>query len=139
MASIPISCSKSNNNPKEDPKKGNKNRVKPKEDDANTSSKSKSKTKTKTVEIVSSDNVSFRVDELSAMESCVMNNWIQYEFDGALAFKFTSEILSKVIEFCKKHAETRKTNEKHAHEKKLMDFNSQFLKQNQSHLINLLH
>ncbi|GJY68240.1 SKP1-like protein 1B [Tanacetum coccineum] len=73
------------------------------------------------------------------MESCVMNNWIQYEFDGALAFKFTSEILSKVIEFCKKHAETRKTNEKHAHEKKLMDFNSQFLKQNQSHLINLLH
>ncbi|GJU48186.1 hypothetical protein Tco_1217741 [Tanacetum coccineum] len=56
---------------------------------------SKSKTKSKTVQIVSSDHVTFRVDELSAMESCVVNNWIQYGFVGALALKFTSEILLK--------------------------------------------
>ncbi|GKB31459.1 WD repeat-containing protein 76 [Tanacetum coccineum] len=70
---------------------------------------SKSKTKSKTVQIVSSDHVTFRVDELSAMESCVMNNWIQYGFVGALALKFTSEILLKVIEFSNDEADTSAT------------------------------
>ncbi|PWA66834.1 SKP1-like 11 [Artemisia annua] len=42
-----------------------------------------------------------------------------------------------VLDFCKKIAETRHTNDKDAHEK-LKDFNYDFLKENQSILIDLL-
>ncbi|PWA54088.1 SKP1-like 11 [Artemisia annua] len=70
-------------------------------------------------------------------ESCVVNNQFTYRFVSPIRLNFTSQIISMVLDFCKKIAETRHTNDKDAHEK-LKDFNYDFLKENQSILIDLL-
>ncbi|GJV38078.1 la-related protein 1C-like protein [Tanacetum coccineum] len=76
------------------------------------------------------------VDELKAMKSCVIDNWIEYG-TGVLRLEYKTNIVLKVIEFCKKHAEIRNSNKKLGHENP-KDFHSEFVKENQSILIDLL-
>ena len=96
-------------------------------------------TKPKTAQLVTSDQVYIEVDvdELIATESRVFKNWIKYDGTGALDLTFKANIVLKVIEFCKKHAEIQNSDEKLAHEN-LKDFHSEFVKENHSILIDLL-
>ncbi|GJZ37721.1 SKP1-like protein 1B [Tanacetum coccineum] len=109
----------------------------PKETEPTSVSPSKSITKP-TRQLVSRDQVSIEVDvdELKAMKSCLIDNWIEYG-TGVLRLEYNTNIVLKVIEFCKKHAEIRNSNKKLGHENP-KDFHSEFVKENQSILIDLL-
>ena len=96
-------------------------------------------TKPKTAQLVTSDLVCIEVDvdELIATGCRVFINWLKYDGTGALRLTFKANIVLKVIEFCKKHAEIQNSDEKLAHEN-LKDFHSEFVKENHSILIDLL-
>lgn len=87
---------------------------------------------------ISSDGVRFEVDELFTVESNIDKNMVEYGcVNGGLTLRVTSNILSKVIDFCNKHAEARNTDEKLDHDN-LKEFDSEFVKVDYTTLIDLI-
>lgn len=93
----------------------------------------------KHVMLKSSDGETFEVDENVAMLSHTIKHMIE---DGCADTSIplpnvTSKILSKVIEYCKKHVETPNSDEKVADED-LKTFDAEFVKVDQSTLFDLI-
>ncbi|KAM0058920.1 putative S-phase kinase-associated protein [Helianthus debilis subsp. tardiflorus] len=93
----------------------------------------------KTIVLRSSDGETFEVDEVVAVESQTIKHMIE---DGCADTSIplpnvTSKILSKVIEYCKKHVETPNSDEKVA-EEDLKTFDSDFVKVDQGTLFDLI-
>ncbi|KAJ0428549.1 putative S-phase kinase-associated protein [Helianthus annuus] len=93
----------------------------------------------KTIVLRSSDGETFEVDEIVAVESQTIKHMIE---DGCADTSIplpnvTSKILSKVIEYCKKHVETPNSDEKVA-EEDLKSFDSDFVKVDQGTLFDLI-
>ncbi|KAF5764373.1 putative S-phase kinase-associated protein [Helianthus annuus] len=93
----------------------------------------------KTIVLRSSDGETFEVDEAVAVESQTIKHMIE---DGCADTSIplpnvTSKILSKVIEYCKKHVETPNADEKVA-EEDLKSFDADFVKVDQSTLFDLI-
>lgn len=96
-------------------------------------------TSTKTIFLRSSDGETFELDEVVAVESQTIKHMIE---DGCADTSIplpnvTSKILSKVIEYCKKHVETPNSDEKVADED-LKTFDAEFVKVDQSTLFDLI-
>ncbi|KAK1422987.1 hypothetical protein QVD17_18280 [Tagetes erecta] len=93
----------------------------------------------KTIVLRSSDGETFEVDESVAVESQTIKHMIE---DGCADTSIplpnvTSKILSKVIEYCKKHVEAPNSDEKVA-EEDLKSFDADFVKVDQSTLFDLI-
>ncbi|KAD3642108.1 hypothetical protein R6Q59_004730 [Mikania micrantha] len=99
----------------------------------------------KTIVLKSSDGKAFEVDMLVAMEFLVIKDRIENVYliedvcpDTSIPLpNVTSDILSKVIEYCKKHVETPNSDEKLA-EEDLKAFDRDFVKVDQSTLFDLI-
>ncbi|XP_076934902.1 SKP1-like protein 1A [Bidens hawaiensis] len=92
----------------------------------------------KTIVLRSSDGETFEVDEAVAVESQTIKHMIE---DGCADTSIplpnvTSKILSKVIEYCKKHVEAPGTEDKVADDIKAFD--ADFVKVDQSTLFDLI-
>ncbi|KAK1437854.1 hypothetical protein QVD17_03654 [Tagetes erecta] len=93
----------------------------------------------KAIVLRSSDGETFEVDEVVAVESQTIKHMIE---DGCADTiiplpNVTSKILSKVIEYCKKHVETTNNDEKVA-EEDVKSFDADFVKVDQSTLFDLI-
>ncbi|PWA64561.1 SKP1-like protein 1A [Artemisia annua] len=88
---------------------------------------SSSSRKNKMVSVMTSDGVTFELDEEVAMQSLAIKNMIEDGCADAVIPlpKVNSDILSKVIEYCKKHAESSKKTEQAA-EDELKEFDAEF-------------
>nr|GEZ19564.1 SKP1-like protein 1B [Tanacetum cinerariifolium] len=94
---------------------------------------------TKVIVLKSSDGKTFELDEMVALESQTIKHMIEDECaDTVIPLpNITSRILSKVIEYCKKHVEAPKTEDKVA-EEDLKSFDTDFLKVDQGTLFDLI-
>nr|GEV50262.1 SKP1-like protein 1B [Tanacetum cinerariifolium] len=94
---------------------------------------------TKVIVLKSSDGETFKLDEMVALESQTIKHMIEDECaDTVIPLpNVTSRILSKVIEYCKKHAEAPKTEDKVA-EEDLKSFDTDFVKVDQGTLFDLI-
>nr|DAD41682.1 TPA_asm: hypothetical protein HUJ06_016005 [Nelumbo nucifera] len=83
----------------------------------------------KKVTLKSSDGETFDVDEAVALESQTIKHMIEDDCadNGIPLPNVTSKILSKVIEYCKKHVETPKTDDRGA-EDELKNWDAEFVK-----------
>ncbi|XP_076935924.1 SKP1-like protein 1B [Bidens hawaiensis] len=93
----------------------------------------------KTIVLRSSDGETFEVDEAVAVESQTIKHMIE---DGCADTSIplpnvTSKILSKVIEYCKKHVEAP-TTEDYLTEEEIKAFDADFVKVDQSTLFDLI-
>ncbi|KAI3804030.1 hypothetical protein L1987_32198 [Smallanthus sonchifolius] len=93
----------------------------------------------KVIVLKSSDGETFEVEEAVALESQTIKHMIEDDCaDTVIPLpNVTSKILSKVIEYCKKHVETPKTEEK-ATEDDLKSFDAEFIKVDQGTLFDLI-
>ncbi|KAK9070870.1 hypothetical protein SSX86_009438 [Deinandra increscens subsp. villosa] len=93
----------------------------------------------KVIVLKSSDGETFEVEEAVALESQTIKHMIEDDCaDTSIPLpNVTSKILSKVIEYCKKHVETSKTDEK-ASEDDLKSFDAEFVKVDQGTLFDLI-
>ncbi|KAF9621435.1 hypothetical protein IFM89_021474 [Coptis chinensis] len=93
----------------------------------------------KKVTLKSSDGESFEVDEAVAVESQTIKHMIEDDCadDGIPLPNVTSKILSKVIEYCKKHVETPKTEDRSVDDE-LKAWDAEFVKVDQATLFDLI-
>ncbi|PIA27817.1 hypothetical protein AQUCO_07500027v1 [Aquilegia coerulea] len=93
----------------------------------------------KKVTLKSSDGESFDVDEAVAIESQTIKHMIEDECadDGIPLPNVTSKILAKVIEYCKKHVESPKTEDRSVDEE-LKTWDTEFVKVDQATLFDLI-
>ncbi|XP_059647468.1 SKP1-like protein 1B [Cornus florida] len=87
----------------------------------------------------SSDGETFEVEEVVALESQTIKHMIEDDCADAIIPlpNVTSKILSKIIEYCKKHVETPKSEEKTADDA-LKTFDTEFVKVDQATLFDLI-
>lgn len=93
----------------------------------------------KMIVLRSSDNETFEVEEAVAVESQTIKHMIEDDCaDTSIPLpNVTSKILAKVIEYCKKHVETPKSEDK-ANEEELKSFDADFVKVDQGTLFDLI-
>ncbi|KAF8377796.1 hypothetical protein HHK36_031181 [Tetracentron sinense] len=93
----------------------------------------------KKVTLKSSDGETFDVDESVALESQTIKHMIEDDCadNGIPLPNVTSKILSKVIEYCKKHVETPKTEDRGFVEE-LKNWDAEFAKVDQATLFDLI-
>ncbi|KAJ0493973.1 putative S-phase kinase-associated protein [Helianthus annuus] len=93
----------------------------------------------KTIVLKSSDGETFEVDEVVALESQTIKHMIEDDCANTTIPlpNVTSKIISKVIEYCKKHVESAKNEDKTA-EEDLKSFDSEFVKVDQATLFDLI-
>nr|XP_043636236.1 SKP1-like protein 1 [Erigeron canadensis] len=98
-----------------------------------------SENKSSTIILKSSDGETFEVDEAVALESQTIKHMIEDQCaDTAIPLpNVTSKILSKVIEYCKKHVEHKADDDKPA-EDDLKSFDAEFVKVEQGTLFDLI-
>lgn len=87
----------------------------------------------------SSDGETFEVEEAVALESQTIKHMIEDDCaDTSIPLpNVTSKILAKVIEYCKRHVDASKTEDK-ASEDELKTFDSDFVKVDQGTLFDLI-
>ncbi|KAL1810983.1 hypothetical protein DCAR_0623082 [Daucus carota subsp. sativus] len=90
---------------------------------------------TKMIVLKSSDNETFEVDEAVALESQTMKHMIEDDCANTTIPlpNVSSKILAKVIEYCKKHVESRS-----AADDELKSFDAEFIKVDQGTLFDLI-
>ncbi|GKA22161.1 SKP1-like protein 1A, partial [Tanacetum coccineum] len=90
-------------------------------------SSSSTSQKKKMFSVMASDGETFVIDEEVALQSKAIKNMIEDDCADAVIPlpKVTSDILSKVIQYCKKHAESSKKTEQAA-EDELKQFDDEF-------------
>eukprot|EP00262_Sarcandra_glabra_P011795 TRINITY_DN2904_c0_g1_i2.p1 TRINITY_DN2904_c0_g1~~TRINITY_DN2904_c0_g1_i2.p1 ORF type:complete len:107 (-),score=17.37 TRINITY_DN2904_c0_g1_i2:44-364(-) len=96
---------------------------------------------TKKVTLKSSDGEIFEVEEAVAVESRTIKHAIEFEEaeGGVPVLNVTGKILSKVIEYCKKHVDLVKDNEgDQAAEDELETWDADFVKVDLSTLCDLI-
>ncbi|CAI9275737.1 unnamed protein product [Lactuca saligna] len=93
----------------------------------------------KKIVLKSSDGETFEVDEAVAVESQTIKHMIEDDCaDSCIPLpNVTSNILSRVIEYCKKHVETPNTDDKTAAED-LRSFDAEFVNVDQGILFDLI-
>ncbi|KAM7479457.1 hypothetical protein LguiA_027670 [Lonicera macranthoides] len=93
----------------------------------------------KMIVLKSSDNETFEVEEAVAVESQTIKHMIEDDCaDTCIPLpNVTSKILAKVIEYCKKHVDTPKSEDK-ACEDDLKNFDAEFVKVDQGTLFDLI-
>ncbi|CAL5402294.1 unnamed protein product [Camellia sinensis] len=93
----------------------------------------------KTIVLKSSDGETFEVEESVALESQTIKHMIEDDCaDTSIPLpNVTSKILAKVIEYCKKHVDTPKSDDKTA-EDELKNFDAEFVKVDQGTLFDLI-
>ncbi|XAR72690.1 hypothetical protein NMG60_11019417 [Bertholletia excelsa] len=93
----------------------------------------------KTIVLKSSDNETFEVEESVAVESQTIKHMIEDNCaDTVIPLpNVTSKILAKVIEYCKKHVDVPKSDDKIA-EDDLKNFDAEFVKVDQGTLFELI-
>ncbi|KAF8406619.1 hypothetical protein HHK36_008709 [Tetracentron sinense] len=93
----------------------------------------------KKVTLKSSDGETFDVDEAVAVESQTIKHMIEDNCadNGIPLPNVTSKILSKVIEYCKKHVETPKIEDRGIDEE-LKNWDAEFVKVDQATLFDLI-
>ncbi|XP_058070334.1 SKP1-like protein 1A [Magnolia sinica] len=91
------------------------------------------------VTLKSSDGKEFVIDEAVALESQTIKDMIEdYCTDNSiLLLNVTSKILSKVIEYCKKHVEADASND-HSSDEELKAWDADFIKVDQATLFDLI-
>ncbi|PWA64557.1 Skp1 domain-containing protein [Artemisia annua] len=89
---------------------------------------STSSSSSKKIVLKSADNEMFEIDEIVALESQAIKNMIEDECaDNVIPLdNIDSKTLSKIIEYCKKHAESPKKDEKAVED--LKSFDAEFAK-----------
>ncbi|XP_077231464.1 SKP1-like protein 1B [Tasmannia lanceolata] len=94
----------------------------------------------KKVTLKSSDGEVFEVDEIVALESQTIKHMIEDDCadNGIPLPNVTSKILSKVIEYCKKHVELPKNSEDKSPEEELKNWDAEFVKVDQATLFDLI-
>lgn len=93
----------------------------------------------KMIVLKSSDNETFEVEEAVAVESQTIKHMIEDDCaDTCIPLpNVTSKILAKVIEYCKKHVDTPKSDDKTS-EDELKNFDAEFVKVDQGTLFDLI-
>nr|WAW38345.1 Skp1-like protein 1 [Persicaria minor] len=93
----------------------------------------------KKITLKSSDGETFEVEESVAVESQTIKHMIEDECaDNVIPLpNVTSKILAKVIEYCKKHVESPKTEDRTA-EDELKSWDAEFVKVDQATLFDLI-
>nr|DAD46739.1 TPA_asm: hypothetical protein HUJ06_016676 [Nelumbo nucifera] len=93
----------------------------------------------KKVTLKGSDGETFDVDEAVALESQTIKHMIEEDcIDNGIPLpNVTSKILCKVIEYCKKHVETPRTDDRTADEE-LKNWDAEFVKVDQATLFDLI-
>ena len=89
----------------------------------------------------SSDGETFEVEEVVALESQTIKHMIEDDCadNGIPLPNVTSKILSKVIEYCKKHVETPKAEDRVASaDEELKNWDQEFVKVDQATLFDLI-
>ncbi|CAK7334189.1 unnamed protein product [Dovyalis caffra] len=90
----------------------------------------------------SSDGESFEVDEAVALESQTIKHMIEDDCadNGIPLPNVTSKILAKVIEYCKKHVETPKSEDRgtNSGDDELKTWDAEFVKVDQATLFDLI-
>ncbi|KAK8607442.1 hypothetical protein V6N13_053177 [Hibiscus sabdariffa] len=91
------------------------------------------------ITLKSSDGESFEVDEAVALESQTIKHMIEDDCadNGIPLPNVTSKILAKVIEYCKKHVEAPKTEDRSADDE-LKSWDADFVKVDQATLFDLI-
>ncbi|GAB4853162.1 SCF ubiquitin ligase complex protein SKP1b [Ancistrocladus abbreviatus] len=91
------------------------------------------------VTLKSSDGETFEVDEVVALESQTIRHMIEDDCaDNAIPVpNVTGKILSKVIEYCKKHVESSKSDDRSVDED-LKQWDAEFVKVDQNTLFDLI-
>ncbi|KAF2297965.1 hypothetical protein P3X46_020748 [Hevea brasiliensis] len=94
----------------------------------------------KKITLKSSDGETFEVDEAVALESQTIKDAIEVSCadNGIPLPNVTSKILSKVIEYCKKHVETSKSDDRPSVDDKLKVWDAEFVKVDQATLFDLI-
>lgn len=93
----------------------------------------------KKITLKSSDGETFEVEEVVALESQTIKHMIEDDCadSGIPLPNVTSKILAKVIEYCKKHVENPKTDDRNADEE-LKTWDADFVKVDQATLFDLI-
>ncbi|MFS8025377.1 putative S-phase kinase-associated protein [Helianthus anomalus] len=94
----------------------------------------------KTIVLKSSDGETFEVEEVVALESQTIKHMIEDDCANTTIPlpNVTSMIISKVIEYCKKHVESAKNEDKKTAEEDLKNFDSEFVKVDKDTLFDLI-
>ncbi|KAF3656003.1 SKP1-like protein 1B [Capsicum baccatum] len=94
----------------------------------------------KKILLKSSDGETFEVDEAVALESQTIKHMIEDDCANTSIPlpNVTSKILSKVVEYCKKHVDAGAKTEDKASEDDLKSFDSEFVKVDQGTLFDLI-
>ncbi|KAJ0493974.1 putative S-phase kinase-associated protein [Helianthus annuus] len=84
----------------------------------------------KTIVLKSSDGETFEVEEVVALESQTIKHMIEDDCANTTIPlpNVTSKIISMVIEYCKKHVDSAKNEDKKTAEEDLKNFDSEFVK-----------
>uniref|UniRef100_F6GZT1 SKP1-like protein n=1 Tax=Vitis vinifera TaxID=29760 RepID=F6GZT1_VITVI len=92
------------------------------------------------ITLKSSDGEAFDVDEAVALESQTIKHMIEDDCadNGIPLPNVTSKILSKVIEYCKKHVEAPKPEERSGVDEELKAWDADFVKVDQATLFDLI-
>ncbi|EEF52763.1 SKP1-like protein 1B [Ricinus communis] len=93
------------------------------------------------ITLKSSDGETFEVDEAVALESQTIKHMIEDDCadNGIPLPNVTSKILSKVIEYCKKHVETSKSDDRPSSvDDELKTWDAEFVKVDQATLFDLI-
>ena len=93
----------------------------------------------KKITLKSSDGESFEVEEAVALESQTIKHMIEDDCadSGIPLPNVTSKILAKVIEYCKKHVESAKSEDR-TNEEDLKSWDAEFVKVDQATLFDLI-
>ncbi|MFS8025382.1 putative S-phase kinase-associated protein [Helianthus anomalus] len=94
----------------------------------------------KTIVLKSSDGETFEVEEVVALESQTIKHMIEDDCANTTIPlpNVTSMIISMVIEYCKKHVELAKNEDKKTAEEDLKNFDSEFVKVDKDTLFDLI-
>ncbi|KAJ7966902.1 putative Skp1 [Quillaja saponaria] len=93
------------------------------------------------ITLKSSDGETFEVDEAVALESQTIKHMIEDDCadNGIPLPNVTSKILARVVEYCKKHVEAAKTNERASSaDEDLKNWDAEFVKVDQATLFDLI-
>ncbi|KAF5778544.1 putative S-phase kinase-associated protein [Helianthus annuus] len=94
----------------------------------------------KTIVLKSSDGETFEVEEVVALESQTIKHMIEDDCANTTIPlpNVTSKIISMVIEYCKKHVDSAKNEDKKTAEEDLKNFDSEFVKVDKDTLFDLI-